>query len=157
MSSSAVGSPLLLMRSGVGDKDTLGKHQIPCIVNNPNVGRHLEDHAMLPILVTCKKGKEKLLKSVNKGNAEAMPGALPALIEWGLHGSGNLASSAYDANYLFRTGLNPDYDFPDGQIGLFCSNGGADLWCKFQSLRSEPTTLVYLTAKTSKQSWNPLG
>ena len=125
---SAIGSPAVLMRSGIGPKDELVKHQIECVVDNPHVGKNLEDHVFAPILINCKPGKEKELNAVNRASAENMPGALSALSDWATKGEGHLASSAYDASYFFKTGLNPDLDFPDGQIGLFVSPGNKDLF-----------------------------
>lgn len=37
-------SPTILMRSGIGGKDELEKHQIPCQVDLPGVGKNLMDH-----------------------------------------------------------------------------------------------------------------
>jgi len=127
-SCSAVGTPTLLLRSGIGAKDELRKHGIECVYDNPEVGRNLEDHVFLPLLVRCKSGKEEAMQSVNKKNAENLLGALPALYEWASKGTGVLASSAYDATYFFKTGVNPEMPFSDAQIGLFCSPANKDLW-----------------------------
>ena len=42
----AYGSPQLLMLSGVGPAEELREHQIEVLVDNPNVGRHLQEHPM---------------------------------------------------------------------------------------------------------------
>ena len=39
-------SPKLLELSGIGDQMVLSSHNIPCIIDNPNVGAHLQDHLM---------------------------------------------------------------------------------------------------------------
>ncbi|KDQ32751.1 hypothetical protein PLEOSDRAFT_1031974 [Pleurotus ostreatus PC15] len=49
LSSGAVGTPQLLMLSGIGDRKALSKVGIKAIVNNPDVGEHLQDHPFLPL------------------------------------------------------------------------------------------------------------
>lgn len=44
ISGGAYCSPAILLRSGIGPKDELDKHQIACIVDSPGVGRNLMDH-----------------------------------------------------------------------------------------------------------------
>lgn len=43
----AVGTPHLLMLSGIGDADHLREHGVVCRVNLPGVGRNLQDHPIL--------------------------------------------------------------------------------------------------------------
>lgn len=40
----AVDSPKLLQLSGIGDKETLSKHNIPLVTHSPAVGQNLQDH-----------------------------------------------------------------------------------------------------------------
>lgn len=42
----AVSSPLILMRSGIGDADTLRAAGIDCLVESPEVGANLQDHLL---------------------------------------------------------------------------------------------------------------
>ncbi|CAF3765262.1 unnamed protein product [Rotaria sp. Silwood1] len=44
LSAGAVGSPHILLLSGVGPRDELQKHDIPVIVDLPGVGKNLQDH-----------------------------------------------------------------------------------------------------------------
>ncbi len=44
LSAGAIGSPQILMLSGIGDGDDLGEHGIRVINNLPGVGRNLQDH-----------------------------------------------------------------------------------------------------------------
>lgn len=44
ISSGSYYSPAVLLRSGIGPKDELAKHNIPCLVDLPGVGRNLIDH-----------------------------------------------------------------------------------------------------------------
>jgi len=46
LSAGTIGTPQILMLSGVGDKDSLSKHKIPVIQDTPEVGKNLQDHIM---------------------------------------------------------------------------------------------------------------
>lgn len=48
LSAGALMSPQILELSGVGSKSLLEKHSIPVVIENSNVGEHLQDHA-----ITC--------------------------------------------------------------------------------------------------------
>jgi choline dehydrogenase-like flavoprotein len=47
LSAGAVASPLVLMRSGIGDPDALAKAGVACTVPLPGVGRNLHDHLLI--------------------------------------------------------------------------------------------------------------
>ena len=44
LSASALGSPTILLRSGIGPKDVLDSAGVSTIVSLPGVGQHLQDH-----------------------------------------------------------------------------------------------------------------
>ncbi len=44
VSGGAINSPQLLQLSGIGDPELLAKHDIPVVMANPSVGRHMQDH-----------------------------------------------------------------------------------------------------------------
>ena len=46
VSSGAFGSPMILERSGLGDKKILDNLQIPVIVDLPGVGKEYQDHQL---------------------------------------------------------------------------------------------------------------
>ncbi|MEM8588078.1 MAG: GMC family oxidoreductase N-terminal domain-containing protein [Pseudomonadota bacterium] len=46
LSAGAVASPMILMRSGIGDAAQLARHGIGCVVDNPSVGDNLHDHLL---------------------------------------------------------------------------------------------------------------
>ncbi len=54
LSAGAIGSPQLLMLSGVGPSDHLGEHGIQTIIDAPGVGQNLADHPLLSILWATK-------------------------------------------------------------------------------------------------------
>ena len=47
LSAGAIGSPHLLMLSGVGPRDHLGEHGVPVVADLPGVGQNLRDHPMV--------------------------------------------------------------------------------------------------------------
>ena len=117
VSSSAVGSPKLLMLSGIGPREELSKHKIACVVDLP-VGRNLMDHSVIAVLVDANSKPKKDIGTVNRHKAERMPQGLGPLLEWLTSGTGHLASSAYDFGLFYKSGLNPDIPFPDIQLGM---------------------------------------
>jgi choline dehydrogenase len=54
-------SPKYLELSGIGDKDLLGKHGIPVLIDNPNVGRNMLNH---PIFALTGTGEEEQFGNV---------------------------------------------------------------------------------------------
>ncbi len=46
----AIHSPAILLRSGIGDPESLREVGLPCIVESPNVGSNLQDHLLFPIV-----------------------------------------------------------------------------------------------------------
>jgi choline dehydrogenase len=49
LSAGALHSPKILMHSGVGPAEQLRRHGIPVIVDSPEVGENLHDHAIVPV------------------------------------------------------------------------------------------------------------
>ena len=50
LSAGAIGSPHLLLLSGIGPRQELEAAGIACLVDAPDVGKHLQDHAMCPLI-----------------------------------------------------------------------------------------------------------
>eukprot|EP00121_Abeoforma_whisleri_P006135 Awhi_evm1s5571 len=48
----AINSPHILKHSGIGGLEELNKVGIDCRKDLPDVGKHLEDHVMLPLKFT---------------------------------------------------------------------------------------------------------
>jgi choline dehydrogenase len=49
VSAGAVGSPHLLLLSGIGPRQELEAHGLACLVDAPHIGKHLQDHLMCPL------------------------------------------------------------------------------------------------------------
>ena len=53
LSSGAIGSPKLLMLSGIGPADHLRDHRIDVVLDQPGVGSNLQDHLDLSVIAEC--------------------------------------------------------------------------------------------------------
>ncbi|GAA3885747.1 GMC family oxidoreductase N-terminal domain-containing protein [Saccharothrix violaceirubra] len=60
LSSGAIGSPLLLLRSGIGPADELRALGIDVVVDLPGVGRNLQDHWLVPVVFGSTRPVEHL-------------------------------------------------------------------------------------------------
>ena len=152
LSAGAVGSPHLLMLSGIGPAQDLEKAGISCLLDSPHVGKHLKDHVQVPLFfhssasgvrmsdVGVSLGPDALREPAGPLPADPaddanLPPGLKALrdeaerriTEWATTGRGLISSSIYDAGAWFSTGLG-DLHSHDAQIACFPSGGNADLW-----------------------------
>lgn len=83
LSAGAVQSPVLLMRSGIGDADALGRLGIGVVADVPAVGRNLQNHVCINIGLTLPAGQRQSRELCNYGVAcmrvsSGLPGASPA-------------------------------------------------------------------------------
>jgi len=146
LSAGAVGSPHILMLSGIGPRRELEAVGLKCRLDLPDVGKHLKDHLQSPMHFPASgiaiTGLEVGI-SVGPDALRAPAGPLPAdpaddvhltgeladlraeaerrLIEWHETGSSLVSSSLYDGISFFSTGLGDDFTH-DAQIG-FIPNG----------------------------------
>jgi choline dehydrogenase len=105
LAAGAVGSPHLLMRSGVGPAAHLGEHGVPLVADVPGVGQSMSDHLIVPIAFA--------------GNGFTSPGvdARPAEIERYLRDrEGPLDSILSEALLFLRT--RDGLPGPDIEIAL---------------------------------------
>ncbi|MBA8877629.1 GMC family oxidoreductase [Phyllobacterium myrsinacearum] len=114
VSSGAIGSPKLLLQSGIGAAEHLRKVGVPVVHNLPGVGENLQDHLDLFVISECTgdhtyDGVAKLHRTVWAG------------LQYVLFRSGPVASS------LFETGgfwyADPDARSPDIQFHLGLGSG----------------------------------
>jgi choline dehydrogenase-like flavoprotein len=148
----AVGSPHLLLLSGIGPRRELEAVGVRCLVDSPAVGKHLKDHIQVPLFFSAPAvGISMVEVGLSMGPAvlrhpagplpadpsddHAMPAELKALkaeaerrlAAWETTGCGLPASSLYDACAWFSTGLG-DHHSHDAQIGFLPCGFNADLW-----------------------------
>ena len=103
----AIGSPHILMLSGIGPKDHLKSMGINVIADMPGVGQNLQDHPDFMIKYKCLKPvtlwpKTKRLNSIGAG------------IQWLLTKEGMCASNHFDSVACIRSG--PGVEYPDLQL-----------------------------------------
>ena len=106
----AIGSPQLLMLSGVGEADHLRSHGLPVVANIPGVGRNLQDHLDVAIHQACK------LPVTMYGAGRPYRLALAAL-QYLLFRSGPAMSSHIECGSFLRS--RKELDIPDIQHHFF--------------------------------------
>jgi choline dehydrogenase-like flavoprotein len=160
LSAGAVGSPQILLLSGIGPKAELEAVGVACLLDAPDVGKHLQDHLQVGLFfpapglgtsmidVALSMGPDVLRAPAgplpaDPADDQDMPADLQALkmeaerrvTEWVTTGSGVASSSLYDACAWFSTGLGDDHTH-DAQIALFACGYNEDLWRR--CLRIDP-------------------
>ncbi len=152
LSAGAIGSPQLLLLSGIGPADELASVGVGCVVDNPHVGKHLKDHLHVPLVFPAPGvalTMTEIAIALGPDALRAPAGPLPAdpvddadlppelaglkaeaerqVIEWATTGKGLASSSFYDAVAFFSTGLG-DLHTHDAQIGLLACGYTPEIW-----------------------------
>jgi choline dehydrogenase len=160
LSGGAIGSPHLLLLSGVGPRRELDAAGIACRVDSPHVGKHLKDHLQVGLFFPAPGvgvSMNEVGVSFGPDALRAPAGPLPAdprddadlpaelqalkqeaerrITEWAMTGCGLVSSSLYEACAWFSTGLG-DHHTHDAQIGFFLCGYNKDIWRK--CLRVDP-------------------
>ena len=95
LAAGAVDSPKLLQLSGVADKVTLAKHNIPVVHHSPAVGQNLQDH-------TCVSYYYKAnIKTLND-TFRSLSGQAKAGVQYAFNRSGPLSMSVNQAGGFFK-------------------------------------------------------
>ncbi|MBE2241580.1 MAG: GMC family oxidoreductase N-terminal domain-containing protein, partial [Burkholderiaceae bacterium] len=156
----AIGSPQVLMLSGIGPRAELAAAGVACVVDSPHVGKHLKDHLHVGFIFPAPGSGVSMLQvgiSFGPDALRAPAGPLPAdpadddklppelqglkaeavrrITEWATTGSGLVSSSLYDAAAWFNTGLG-DAHTHDAQISVFVCGYNDDIWKR--CLRIDP-------------------
>ncbi|KZO94556.1 GMC oxidoreductase [Calocera viscosa TUFC12733] len=97
LTAGTINTPQLLMLSGIGPKEQLEQHDIPCKHDLPHVGQNLQDHLQVPVLFRAKKGRTMDWLAGNPIMA------LPALIRWLLNLKGPMTTNCAEVAAFFRT------------------------------------------------------
>jgi choline dehydrogenase-like flavoprotein len=152
LSAGAVGSPQLLLLSGIGPKAELAAAGVECRVDSPHVGKHLKDHLQVGLGFPAKGAGVSMLDmgiSMGPDALRSAAGPLPLdpaddaklppelaglkaeaerrLVQWATTGESLVSSSLYDAAAWFSTGLG-DHHTHDAQISLFACGYNDDIW-----------------------------
>ena len=106
LSAGAIGSPQLLMLSGIGSSEQLNPHKIAMVKELPGVGQNLQDHLFINVssLALQQEGFNHQFKPLNQ---------VKALIKYLINHKGPLACSALEATAFFslNAGMQPDLQF----------------------------------------------
>ena len=150
LSAGAIGSPQLLLLSGIGPGQDLEAAGVACRVDAPHVGKHLQDHAMCPLIypapglgVTMNDVALAMGPDALRGPAGPLPidpaedanlspelqelkkKAEERLSEWQASGRGLGASSLADAAVFCSSG-HGDAGRHDVEIIFFLTGGNED-------------------------------
>lgn len=178
------GSPHLLLLSGVGPRAELEAVGLTCVLDAPEVGKHLKDHIDCGLLFPAPGvgvPVEELAIAFGADALRAPDGPLPAdpsddenlppelaalkaeadrrLTEWETTGQGLISSSLYDAVAFFSTGLGEAHT-QDGQIGLVVTGADAAFWSSLRmdvdQVFPDAATTLAPTAENVIFSVNPV-
>ncbi len=152
LSAGAIGSPHLLLLSGVGPRDELSAVGVDCVHDLPDVGKHLKDHLHTGLFFPAPGvgvSMTEVAISLGPDALRAPAGPLPAdpaddadlppelaglkaeaerqLIEWATTGTGLPSSSLYDAVAFFNTGLGDEHTH-DAQVGFLVCGYTPEIW-----------------------------
>lgn len=123
LSAGAIGSPQLLLLSGIGPRAQLESLGVTCAVESPSVGQRLQDHLTCFLRYSPRQGQGKQdIGSMNTDKAEGALTALPNLFKMLLSGTGILTSSAYEASIFTRSSSAATAaGVPDLQVSVFAA------------------------------------
>ena len=152
LSAGAVGSPHVLMLSGIGPRAEIEAAGVPCRLDAPDVGKHLKDHLQVGLVYQAPGTGISMTQmglSMGPDALRAPAGPLPAdpaddgglpeelqavkaeaerrITEWATTGRGLASSSLYDACAWFSTGLGDDHTH-DAQLGFFACGYNDAIW-----------------------------
>jgi choline dehydrogenase-like flavoprotein len=152
LSAGAVGSPHLLLLSGIGPRHELETIGVSCRVDLPDVGKHLKDHIQVPLFFPAPGAGVSMIEvglSMGPAALRHPAGPLPAdpeddgkmpaelqalkgeaerrLAEWVTTGCSLVSSSLYEACAWFSTGLG-DRHSHDAQIAFIPCGYNHALW-----------------------------
>jgi choline dehydrogenase len=150
LSAGAIGSPHLLLLSGIGPRQELEAGGVACLVDAPHVGKHLQDHTLCPLIypapgigvtmndVALAMGPDALRAPIGPLPADPAEDAnlSPELLElkqraeqrfaeWQATGRGLGSSSLVDAVVFCSSGVG-DLDRHDTEIICFVTAGNDD-------------------------------
>jgi choline dehydrogenase len=185
VSAGAIGSPQLLLLSGIGPQQELEAVGVACLVDAPDVGKHLQDHLMCPLIYPAPGigvPMSEVALSMGPDALRAPAGPLPAdpaedvhlspelqerkkkaeeqLSEWRATGRGMGASSLADAVVFCSSGLG-DLNRHDTEIICFLTGTNDDFLRKIVNLDTarffdDPATRVADDAENLLLLANPV-
>ncbi|MEO0485323.1 MAG: GMC family oxidoreductase N-terminal domain-containing protein [Pseudomonadota bacterium] len=153
LSAGAIGSPQILMLSGVGDGDELSQHGITVKRELPGVGKNLQDHLQArPVFKTS-------LSTINVETNNIFKQAAIAM-QYAVSGTGPMTMAASLGTGFLKT--EPHMDTPDIQFHIqpFSADNPADGAHKFSAftasvLQLRPESAGHLSLKSANMDDHP--
>ncbi|MHC4363757.1 MAG: GMC family oxidoreductase, partial [Planctomycetota bacterium] len=109
LSTGAVGSPWLLLLSGIGPADELKAHGINVVHDLPGVGKNMQDHLDSYIIVNCRQ-------PVSYNGQDRFPAAIKHGIQYYLYKNGPATSVVAESGCF--AAADPAVDRPDIQMHI---------------------------------------
>ena len=116
VSSGAIGSPKLLMQSGIGPAEHLESVGIKCLLDRPGVGANLQDHLDLFVIAECTG--DHTYDKYNQPHHAAWAG-----LQYLLLGKGPVASSLFETGGFWYADKSAAARSPDIQFHLGLGSG----------------------------------
>jgi len=111
LSCGAIGTPQVLMLSGIGDAEYLRRFDIPVVADLPGVGQNLQDHLDVNVQYKC---TQPVTAYAQVSNPLKLAGVG---LQYMLLGTGPARSQGLEAGGFIKSG--PDVELPDLQLHLF--------------------------------------
>ena len=111
VSCGAVGTPQLLLLSGIGDADYLQRFGIPVVANLPGVGQNLQDHLDVNIQYACTQPVTAYAQASNPISVMSVG------LHYMLFGTGPGCTQALEAGAFIKS--RPELEIPDLQMHIF--------------------------------------
>jgi choline dehydrogenase len=109
LSAGAIGSPQILMLSGIGEGAHLAAHGIAPVLDRPAVGRNLQDHLQARLVFKCRE-------ATLNDEVRSLAGRVRIAVQYALTRGGPMAMAASLATGFLRT--RPDVATPDIQFHI---------------------------------------
>ena len=122
LSAGAIGSPHILMLSGIGPSSHLKEAGIEAKVDLP-VGKNLYDHVMVTLTFLAQPGSEVYIHTLHKEDVST----LSNLFQYLALGTGPLSTSTVEAVAFLDSGVDRDLKSPDLQFHFFGGVGNFEI------------------------------
>ncbi len=137
LAAGTIATPLILMRSGVGDRDELARHKIELRVERPAVGKRLRDHLIMPVVYEREAScKPFLARSTMRD-----------LTRWDVMGTGPIASNLAECGGLFEDRSLQLHVTPTHYLTYPMQDAVASMTIGVNLTQPESTGRVRLTSK----------
>ena len=142
VSAGAIGSPQLLLLSGVGDADHLAEVGVPLVHHLPEVGRNLQDHLICPISLEVDDG----------ASLDILTASSPSSIfNYFWHGTGPWASPGGCNGLAHFHSENSNSSAPDLQLHVISFSLATDMGVNLRhNMNTEDRAFDYVTPHLGK-------